>query len=143
MKDLIKRLTNTFPDATVFHLSVLILRFAISLEIMLAHGLKKIGVGVAVAEQVPNPLHLPEMLNEGFAIAGNLVFPVFVMLGLFTRLAILPILAITLTGYFVVHWHDSILEKDTPFMYSIVYLFILFIGPGKYSLDSRIYKSLN
>lgn len=143
MKDLIKRLTNTFPDATVFHLSVLILRFAISLEIMLAHGLKKLGVGVAVAEQVPNPLHLPEKLNEGFAIAGNLVFPVFVILGLFTRLAILPILAITLTGYFVVHWHDSILERDTPFMYSMVYLFILFIGPGKYSIDYRIYKSLN
>src|ERR1044072_1654737 len=110
---------------------------------MLAHGLKKLGVGVAVAEQVPNPLHLPEMLNEGFAIAGNLVFPVFVILGLFTRLAILPILAITLTGYFVVHWHDSILERDTPFMYSMVYLFILFIGPGKYSIDYRIYKSLN
>jgi putative oxidoreductase len=142
MKDLIRRLTNTYPEATVFHVTVLIFRFAISLEIMLAHGLKKLGVGVATAEHVPNPLHLPEMLNEGFAIAGNLVFPVFVTLGLFTRLAILPILAITLTGYFVVHWHDSILEKDTPFMYSIAYLFILFIGPGKYSIDHRICRSL-
>lgn len=141
MKELIRRLTNTFPEATLFHLSVLVFRVAVSVELILAHGLKKLGVGVAAAEDVPNPLHLPHVLNEGFAIAGNIIFPVFVIVGLFTRLAILPILAITLTGYFVVHLHDSILEKDTPFMYSVVFLFILFIGPGKYSIDSRLHRS--
>jgi putative oxidoreductase len=141
MKDLIRRLTNTFPEATLFHLSVLIFRVAVSIELMLAHGMKKIGIGVQVAEHVPNPLHLPGVLNEWFAIAGNLIFPVFVIVGLFTRLAILPILAITLTGYFVVHLHESILEKDTPFMYSVVFLLILFIGPGKYSIDSLLHRS--
>ncbi|SHM85422.1 putative oxidoreductase [Chitinophaga sp. CF418] len=45
MKDLIRRLTNTFPQATLFHLSVLIFRVAISLELMLAHGMKKLGIG--------------------------------------------------------------------------------------------------
>jgi putative oxidoreductase len=107
---------------------------------MVAHGLKKIGVGVAVAEQVPNPLHLPEAFNSMFAFASNLIFPVFVIFGFFTRLAVLPILAVTLTGYFVLHWNDTLIVKDNPFMYSLCYLFILAVGAGKYSLDNFFQK---
>ena len=65
-----------------------------------------------------------------------------VIVGLLTRLAVLPVLAVTLTGYFVVHWNDSLLEKDMPFMYSVVFLLLLLIGPGKYSLDYLINKKL-
>ena len=140
MKRLITTLTYITPASTVLHIALLVFRIAVSIELVLAHGLKKLGIGVATAEVVPNPLHLPETINNAFAIAGNLVFPWLVMLGLFTRLAILPILAITLTGYFVVHWHDSLLEKDTPFMYSISFIFLWVVGPGKYSLDNLIYQ---
>jgi putative oxidoreductase len=65
-----------------------------------------------------------------------------VILGLFTRVAVLPVLAVTLMGYFVVHWNDSLLEKDMPFMYSVVYLFLFVIGPGKYSADHSINKRI-
>jgi putative oxidoreductase len=114
----------------------------VSLELILAHGLKKVGIGVAIPEQVPNPLHLPEIVNQGFAIASNLVFPLFVIIGLLTRLAIIPILAVTLSGYFLVHWNDSLLEKDMPFMYSISYLMLMLLGSGKYAFDYWINKSL-
>jgi putative oxidoreductase len=142
MKNLIRRMTDVFPDVTVFNLSLLIFRVAVSLQLMVAHGLKKIGIGVPNAEQVPNPLHLPEAINQGFAVASNLVFPLFVMFGLLTRVAILPILAVTLTGYFVVHWNDSLLEKDMPFMYSLAFLLLFVIGPGKYAVDYWLNKNL-
>lgn len=140
MKELIFSITKVFPSSRQFNLSLLVFRIAVSVELMAVHGLKKLGVGVATAEQVPNPLHLPANLNYYFATTANLVFPVFVILGFFTRVAVLPILAVTLTGYFVLHWHDPMLEKDVPFMYSIVYLLILLMGPGKYSVDSFIHK---
>jgi putative oxidoreductase len=38
----------------------------------------------------------------------------------------------------VVHWHDSLLEKDMPYMYSVAYLLILLLGPGKYAIDYLI-----
>lgn len=122
-------------SAIVFNISMLLFRVILSLELMVVHGFKKIGINVAVPEQVPNPLHLPEALNNIFAVSANLFFPVFVILGLFTRIAIIPILAVTLTGYFVLHWNDALLIKDTPFMYSLSYLLILALGPGKYSVD--------
>jgi putative oxidoreductase len=142
MKKLITKITGTVPDTALFDLSLLIFRVGISVQLMITHGLKKIGVGVPVAEQVPNPLHLPTILNQGFAVSANLLFPVFVIFGLFTRAAILPIIAVTLTGYFVVHWNDSLLEKDMPFLYSLSYLLVLVIGPGKYAMDFWIHKKL-
>ncbi len=142
MKKLFFHITQVYVPVNRFHLTLLIFRIAIAAELMLAHGLKKIGIGVADAEVVPNPLHLPETLNQLFAEAANLFFPVLVMLGLFTRLAVLPTLAVTLTGYFLVHWNDSLMEKDMPFMYSLAFLLLLSFGPGKYSIDNFINKKL-
>lgn len=140
MKKLIQTIINTNLEGKLIHLALFVFRIALSLELIVAHGLKKLGVGVAEAEQVPNPLHLPEEFNSLFADAANLVFPVFVIFGLFTRVAVLPILAVTLTGYFILHWNDALLIKDTPFMYSLCYLFLFFVGPGKYSIDQYLRK---
>ncbi len=140
MRTLLYTITRIYPDANYFHGSMLLFRLAVSLELIVVHGLKKVGVGVSTAELIPNPLHLPELLNQYFATGANLVAPLFIILGLFTRLAILPVLAVTLTGYFVLHLHDALLVKDVPFMYSIVFLLILVLGPGKYSVDYFIHK---
>lgn len=142
MKKILTNITNVAVPSAMFHITLLLFRVAVAVQLMLAHGLKKIGVGVSEAERVPNPLQLPEALNQLFAGTANLFFPVLVMLGLFTRLAVLPTLAVTLTGYFVVHWNDSIVEKDIPFMYSIAFLLLLSFGPGRYSADHFINKKL-
>jgi len=140
MKTLLLKLFNTEINPKIQNLTLLAFRVLLSGELIYAHGLKKLGVGVSEAEVVPNPLNLPEAFNSLFADAANLFFPVFVILGLATRIAILPILAVTLTGYFVLHFHDAPLIKDTPFMYSLSFLVLLFLGPGKYSLDYFIQR---
>ncbi len=140
MKKILIGLLKPLPSQLVFNWCMLLLRIAVCCEIAIVHGFKKIGVGVQDAEQIPNPLNLPDAFNNAFAISANIIFPFFVMIGLLTRLATLPTLAVTLTGYFVVHWNDSLLLKDTPFIYSLLFLFILVVGPGKYSIDHAIYK---
>jgi putative oxidoreductase len=140
MKKLFKRSLYPFPSCEVFNWTMLLFRIIVSLELMMVHGFKKIGIGVSAAEQIPNPLHLPETINNVFAISANILFPFFVIIGFCTRVSTLPTLAVTLTGYFILHWNDAALVRDTPFMYSIVFLLILIIGPGKYSIDNYIYK---
>jgi putative oxidoreductase len=140
MKSFFKRSIYPFPSCATFNWTMFLFRIFVSLELIVVHGFKKLGIGVSAAEQIPNPLHLPETINTLFAISANIFFPFFVIIGFCTRVATLPILAVTLTGYFVLHWNDAALIRDTPFMYSIVYLLILIIGPGKYSIDNYIYK---
>ena len=142
MKKLLKRITASQPASNILDISLFLFRVLLSIELMMAHGLKKIGIGVAEPEQIPNPLHFPQEFNDLFAIAANLIFPIFVILGLFTRLSVLPSLAVTLTGYFLLHWNDALLIKDGPFMYSLCYLLLLVLGPGRFSLDYFINKKL-
>mgnify|MGYP003631905708 CR=1 FL=1 len=142
IRKVFKTIVATHLNGAAVHGALFLFRTIASLELIIVHGFKKIGIGVAIPEVVPNPLGLPENLNEILAIVANIGFPVFVILGFLTRLATLPILAVTLTGYFILHAHDSLLIKDVPFMYSLVFLFILIVGPGKYSIDSFIYKKI-
>ncbi|QNA45919.1 DoxX family protein [Lacibacter sediminis] len=140
MRSLLYHITAIYPAAESFHLVMFFCRIIITIEFVVVHGLKKIGIGVANAEVIPNPLHWPVFVNDYFILFASLVAPVFIIIGLYTRLAIMPVLAVTLTGYFIVHWNDSLLIKDVPFIYSMIYLLILVLGPGKYSADYFIHK---
>ena len=135
MRKIFRHINSVSISPVTFNFSLLVFRVSLSLQIIVVHGFKKVGINVAEAEKIPNPLHFPETFNHAFAVSANLFFPVLVILGLFTRIAILPILAVTLTGYFVLHWNDALLIKDTPFMYSLSYLLLLMLGPGRYSVD--------
>jgi len=140
MKDIFFALLRSDLGNKLNNSALFFFRIAISCELIYAHGLKKIAIGTALAEVVPNPLGLPDVLNQAFATTANLVMPIFIILGLMTRIATLPILAVTLTGYFVLHFNDPALVKDVPLMYSLCFLLLCFVGAGKYSLDHYISK---
>jgi putative oxidoreductase len=142
MKKLFSTFIDPFPSRQVFNLTMLLFRITVALEMIIVHGFKKLGIGTTEAEKIPNPLDLPGAFNNAFAIAANIFFPFCVMIGLCTRLAALPTLAVTLTGYFILHWNDAALIKDTPAIYSIVFLLILFLGPGRYSVDNYLSKKI-
>ena len=130
-------LGSTFNNA-----ALLIFRILLCYEMFRVHGLKKMAKAGGAAEVVPNPLNLPPKLNGLIADFSDLIAPVLVGLGFLTRLSVLPILAVTLTGYFVVHRKDVLSVRDIPYMYSLSYLFIFLVGAGEFSADFYIYKFL-
>ncbi|HEY5825334.1 MAG TPA: DoxX family protein [Cyclobacteriaceae bacterium] len=138
----IERITDPYVSCRRFHFIILVFRFAVSAQLFIVHGLKKIGVGVEHTELIPNPFHLPETVNSFFAITANVVCPLFIILGCFTRLAIVPVLCVTLTGYFVVHACDPLSVRDIPFMYSASFVLLIVLGPGNYSVDRFIRSKL-
>jgi putative oxidoreductase len=68
----------------------------------------------------------------------------FLIIGLFTRLALIPLLICM--GYIiacvakfeVIYSGDNGIEVNTAFVYFVIYLGIYFTGPGNYSLDYKI-----
>ena len=130
-------INGIYPTASGFNLSMLVFRIAIAAEMIRVHGLKKIGIGPADVEKVPNPLHLPELLNQGIAVSANLLFPMLIIFGFLTRFSLVPILAVTITG-FIFHWNDAYPLQDVPYMYSIAFLLVFSLGPGEYSVDYLI-----
>ncbi|MBE8728222.1 DoxX family protein [Flavobacterium hungaricum] len=135
MIDLIKQILYSDLGNSFNNAAFLFFRILLAVELFRVHGMKKFRVENGQKEHVPNPLHLPEKLNGLVAAFSDTVVPFFIILGLGTRLAVLPTIGVTAVGYFVVHRKDSLEVRDVPYMYTLSLLLILALGAGKYSLD--------
>jgi putative oxidoreductase len=65
---------------------------------------------------------------------------ILVTIGLFTRLAILPILFTMIVVFFIAHKKDPFMMTQLPFVYMLTCLPIFILGSGKYSVDRLIFK---
>jgi len=68
------------------------------------------------------------------------------ILGLFTRLSLLPLLFcmayifIVIFPFSIINKGDNGMEMNTAFLYFIIYAGLFYTGPGKYSLDALFLK---
>ena len=142
--ELLKALLYSDVGSALNNWTLLGFRVLLALELFRVHGLRKFQhrPGEA-AEVVPNPLHLPDALNQLVATFSDTVVPVLVVLGIGTRLAVLPTIGVTAIGYFVVHRHDSVAVRDVPYIYTICFLLLLVLGSGTHSLDHYLWTRLS
>lgn len=117
-------------------LSLLIIRLG-SGGMMLTHGLPKInrffGDGPV---KFSDPFGLGPEISLALAIFAEVVCATLVMVGFKVRLTTIPLMATMLTAAFYAHWDDPFVKKELPLLYFLVFLSILILGPGKYSIDS-------
>ncbi len=132
-----KILSPVIPWQT-FDLGMLAFRVLVSISMINTHGVKKILNFEDTVANIPDPFGLGGEISTYLALLANIVCPLLVIFGLFTRLAVIPIVGVTLLGLFVVHINDPWAVKDIPLMYSLAYLLILYLGPGRYSLDGKM-----
>ncbi|WP_426667423.1 DoxX family protein [Mucilaginibacter sp. McL0603] len=142
MMDLIKTILYSDAGTTVNNWALLGFRVLLALELFRVHGMKKFKLVNGQKVHEPNPFHLPEKLNGLVATFADTVVPCLVILGIGTRIAVLPTLGVTATGYFVVHRKDSVEVRDVPYMYTLCFLFLMIVGAGIFSADHYFYKLL-
>jgi putative oxidoreductase len=142
MNQIIKHIFYTDLGSELNNWVILVFRVLLSWELFRVHGMKKFLKENGGKEIIPNPFNLPDKLNGLIAIFSDTVVPVLVILGLCTRLSVLPTIGVTAIGYFVVHKKDSLEIRDVPFMYTICFLLLLLTGPGTISADNLIFNIL-
>mgnify|MGYP005990453313 FL=1 len=120
----------------------LILRVSISV-LMLFHGYTKLVHGVDKIAAGLVKSGLPEFLAYGVYI-GEVLLPVLIILGLFTRLAALGMGITMVFAIYLVFWEKLFLLTkngapviELPLLYLILSIVIFFIGAGKYSFDGK------
>jgi putative oxidoreductase len=72
-------------------------------------------------------------------IFAELFCSIFLVLGLFTRVALVPLIITMGVAFFKYH-HNSIDDGETSLLYLIAYIVLLLTGPGKLSIDKMIAK---
>lgn len=142
MIDIIKNILHSDAGSVLNNWALLGFRILLAIELFRVHGMKKFRGNNGQPEVVPNPLHLPQKINNLVATFSDTVVPALVILGIAVRLVILPTIGVTAIGYFVVHRHDPIEVRDVPYIYTVCFLFLLFIGAGTLSIDHILFQIL-
>jgi putative oxidoreductase len=135
MMNFLKHIVDVTPKTNLFHGSLLFMRIAAGFAIIKGHGWDKLFHFSEHLNEIPDPMGLGPELSLSFAVFADVFCALLVILGLFTRIAVLPILVTVMIGFFIVHGSDPWSMREVPFLYTILFVPLLILGPGRYSLD--------
>lgn len=137
-----KRLFNTNFNNEAVHFMLLVLRVCIA-SFMIVHGYQKLGWLTAGGEiQFGDPIGVGATASLYLAVFAEFFCSIFLLLGFATRLATIPLIITMLVAVFIVHAADGFDKKEMGLHYLVAYVFLLVSGPGKYSVDQLISRSL-
>lgn len=133
-----KRIFNTDVPGRYGHAALLFLRVAAAC-LMLTHGFPKVQRLFSGEEiQFADPYGLGVTTSLALAAFAEFVCSILVILGLATRLAVIPIMITMATAVIFAHANDPFGVKEKPLLFLVVFTFILIIGPGRYSIDRNL-----
>ncbi|QRR02009.1 DoxX family protein [Dyadobacter sandarakinus] len=118
---------------------VLILRIGIS-SMMLTHGYAKLANLLAGEHGFADPIGIGEELSLILTIFAEFGCSILVLLGLFTRAALIPLIFTMAVVLLVVHGADPIDKKELGILFLSAYVTLFLTGPGRFSVDNGLYK---
>lgn len=122
-------------------LAALLLRVTGAGLMMMQHGYPKLmKLGGNGSIKFSDPLGIGEFNSLLLAIFSEFICSALLILGLFTRLAVIPLIITMLVIIFVVHAGDPVEDIELPAVYAAIFVALLFSGPGKWSVDALIKK---
>lgn len=108
---------------------------------MLTHGLPKLQMILAGGEiQFPAIFGLSPSLSLVLAIFSEVFCSLFILVGLGTRLAAVPLIITMLVAVLLIHTNDPFANQELGLLYIFLYLPLLILGGGKFSVDHFLYS---
>lgn len=122
-------------------LSLLLLRVVFGGLMIINHGWGKL-LRLVGDEPIKfaDPIGLGKEISLGLAVFSEVLCALFIVLGIFTRYASMPLLVTMLVAAFIVHGDDPFKEKEAAILFAVPYLILMLTGGGKYSLENYFKK---
>ena len=119
--------------------ATLLLRLALG-GLIIPHGYSKLISFAAKSSTFSDPFHVGHPTSMALVIFAEFFCGVFILLGLFTRLACIPLIVVMAVAVFYAHKGDFFGQGETATLFLAGYIALLFTGPGKVSMDKLIGK---
>lgn len=109
--------------------------------VMMTHGYPKLQKLMAGGNiEFMDFLGLGPAISLVLVVFAEFVCSIFLILGLFTRWMLIPLIITMLVAVFGVHINDSFGKMELGLLYLVGYIVLMIIGPGRYSIDGLISK---
>jgi putative oxidoreductase len=138
-----KKLFSTRTSENALSLSLLLIRLAAGLLMLINHGLDKLMHFAQKSSGFADPFGVGSTLSLSMVVFAEFFCAAFIVLGLFTRLAAIPLVIAMGVAFFITHSMNFGAGKgggELALLFLVSYLVILIAGPGKVSLDRFISK---
>lgn len=120
-------------------LGLFILRLWFGLEMAIGHGLPKMIKMVGGNFEFLDPIGIGPAASLILAGSAEFFGGLLIAAGFFTRVATLPYIFTMLVAAFFAHWDDGWGKMVVPLHYAVAAIVILIAGPGRYSLDHKLF----
>ena len=135
-----KRLFSTRVSENALAFALLILRMGAGSLMLVKHGFDKLTHFASLAPKFADPFHIGTTTSLALVVFAEFFCAAFIIIGLFTRLACIPLIIAMSVALFSAHKADFFGKGEAAGLFLIVFFVLLFTGPGKLSLDRLVGK---
>ena len=123
------------------NIGLLILRVVTGIMMLVAHGWPKLSNFSNIANSFADPIGLGPTVSLILAIFAEFFCSLAVIVGIKTRIAVIPLIVTMLVAVVIVHGDDPWSKKEFGILYLVPFVTLLFTGSGKFSIDAFLKKS--
>ena len=134
-----RKLLSTKYSAGAFNGAMLILRLGLGI-LMMHTGYNKLVNFGEMQHKFMNFMGIGSTASLALVVFAEFFCSLFLILGLFTRFAAIPLIVTMCVALFKAHNAEVFGDGQTAALYLTGYLVLLLVGPGRVSVDSMIGK---
>lgn len=133
-------ITSIKQNPVFLDIALLIVRVFVGFA-MISHGFPKLQQLFSGEEiKFYDLLGIGPKITLILAVFAEFVCSLFLILGLFTRIAVFFLFVTMIIAGFVVHFTDEFSKREISLLYLSLYAIFITAGPGKFSIDAMISK---
>ena len=121
-------------------LFLLAMRVFIGMLFMM-HGLDKAVNFNILVGNFPDPLGIGPFATLLLVVFAELFCAIFFIFGLLYRIIMIPMIIAMAVAFFGIH-HSDMTQGELAFLYFVIFILMYIAGPGRFSLDALIGKSI-
>ena len=134
-----RKLLSTKYSPGAFNAAILLVRIWFGILLM-KHGYGKLTQFSETATGMPPLFGMSGTVTAALVVFAEFFCALFVILGLFTRLASIPVIICMGYAAFIAHKGEVFGDGEIATLYMTAYIVFLLVGPGKVSVDSMTGK---
>lgn len=133
-----KKLLSTDYSSTSFNLATLVLRCTFGFLILFNHGIPKLTKFAQMQSGFYDPFGIGSKWALIIVIFAEVFCSILVVFGLFTRVAVIPLIIMLCVIIFMAHKGDPISKLEPALLFLGAFVTIFLVGPGRLSADGLI-----
>jgi putative oxidoreductase len=135
-----RRLFSTSVSENALAFALLVLRLGAGSLMLVKHGFDKLIHFSNIALRFADPFHIGTTTSLALVIFAEFFCSAFIIIGLFTRLASVPLVIAMSVALFSANKGDFFGKGEAAGLFLTVFVVLLFTGAGKVSMDRLVGK---